>query len=173
MGDAIRAVIGAHEAGEGLGRGVGDRAEGMRAGLAEAADRQVDQLRVVGGQAVVAHAEPGGDAGAETLDQDVGLQREAAQDRLGGGLAQVQAQGALAAVEDQRHGGVAAIGHALAQAARPVALGRLHLDHLGAVQRQQHGAVRRGNALAEVEHAKAAKGEFMAHRDAPARGAEV
>src|SRR4029453_12991746 len=54
----------------------------------------------------------------------------------------------------------------LAQCAAPVALGRLDLDDVGAVQRQQHRGMRSGHALREVEHGDAVVGAFD-HEPAP------
>src|SRR5262249_29865087 len=53
---------------------------------------------------------------------------------------------------------------ARAEAARPVALARrLDLDHRGAVLRQQHRAIRAGDALAQIDNLEAGEGCGVAH----------
>ena len=163
VGDAVRAAVGVHEAGEGLGGGVGDRALGIGAGLAEAGDGEVDEFGVFGGEGVVADAEAGGDAWAEAFDEDVGLEGEGAEDGFCLGVLEVELEGALAAVEGKGHGGLGVVGEFGAEAAGPVAFGGFDLDDVGAVLGEEHGAVWGGDALAEVEDAQAAIGEGVAH----------
>jgi len=131
----------------------------MGPGLAEPADGQVDDVRMAFAHLRVADAETLRHTGTEALDDHVALLRDAQRRFRTGRPLQVQRETALAAVGHVVDGRVAAV--ARADGAAPVAVGRLELDHVGAVLRQQHPAVRTGQALAQVEHAQSGKREVI------------
>jgi hypothetical protein len=142
-----------HEAAFGLRRDVVAGSLARWAQVAEAGDRQVDQLgkslaHVLGPEAERLHG-----AGPQVLDDDIALG-----DQLPGHLAtglalEVQRDGLLAA----------AVGadHRLAIAADVpglIARQRLDLDDVGAQFAQDHGRPGPGDVLPQVEHAHALQG---------------
>ena len=166
---ALGVAVRHHHSRERLRHGVRAGQVAPRAALAEAADRGVQHFRVVAAHGFVAHAEPGGDAGTEVLDQHVAALRQPCKQRAAFRLLQVERDGALAAVGREVDRGVLA--DALAERAPPVAGGGLDLEHVGAVLREQHGAVGAGNALRKVEDAQAGVGAVVAgHAPQPVSG---
>ena len=114
---------------------------GVGAAVAEAANRGVDQPRVLRGKRFVAHAEPLGDAGAECLDHRVGPRRQPP--RRGLVILQRQVERhALLSAPPLKVGGMAA---------ERVAARRLDRNHLGAGVGEEHRGERAGEALAEVD----------------------
>ena len=100
--------------------------------------------------------------GRKPFEEDVGALQQPPQHLLAGVGLEVDGDAALAEIADDRIGRVAAV--ARAERARPVALAdALDLDHLGAVLRQQHGAVGAGDALAEIDDLQAGEGRVVAH----------
>ena len=162
MRRAVIADIERDEPGEGLRHRVGAGQIGVWPFLTEAADRDVKQPLVARRQRVVAEPEPRRDSRPEALDDDVGAFRERDGDFPCGGGFEIERQALLAAVELRRHRGVVAIAHA--EPTRPVAGGRLQLDDLSAVHRQEHRAIGRRNSLAEIEDAQAGVGRIEVHR---------
>ena len=162
MRRAVTAGVERGEAGKRLRDGIGARQADMRSFLAETADRDVKQSRVERGERVVAKPEPRRDAGTEALDDDVGPLRQVERDLAARRRPQVERQSPLAAVEMRRHRGVVTV--ALAEPARPVATRRFELHDIRAVHRQQHRAIRRGDALPEIQNAQAGIGTFDGHR---------
>ena len=111
---------------------------------------------------VVAEAEAIDDARTEALQEHVGALDQPPQDGAAVGLLQVQRDGALAEVRRQRVGALIAVDDA--EVARPVAdAGRLDLDDVGAVLREQHRAIGAGDALAHVDHLQAGEWLVVAH----------
>ena len=121
------------------------------AGGPEARDRGVDQPRVVGRDGLVVQPVLGHAARAQVLDEDVGAARELLAHRDVLGVAQVERDRALPAVDAE------VVGRRLVAlrrrpGARLVALRRLDLDHLGTQVRQQHRRVGPGQHPREVGH---------------------
>ena len=161
---AVGQAVHHHHAAEGLDQPVDGRPLAVGPGLAEARHRAVDDLGIDLPGVLVAEAQPRDDARPEALDDDVGLGHQLVHDGLAVGRLEVERDRALAAVEGDGMGAVIAL--ELAQRAAPVALRRLDLDDVGAVQRQQHRGMRPGHALREVEHGDAVVRAFD-HEPAP------
>ena len=77
-------------------------------------------------------------------------------------VAQVEHQAALAAVVPLE--ALAGSRHHAARAAEGIALGRLHLDHVGAEVGEELPDHRAGDDLAELEHADAIEGAVLPSR---------
>jgi hypothetical protein len=140
--------------------GFGQRAEGaspgVRAGLAETGDTQHDQARVEGLQLLRARTPLLQHAGAEVLDQHVGIGYEVAQDLLAFGRTEVQRHASLVAGDDLPPQPVTVLVRAVRS--RRIAHRVLHLDDVGAEVTEQHGCDRRGVHRADVEDADPAQG---------------
>ena len=72
VGHAVRPAIGGDEPGEGLEDRVHGWLLALRASLAEAGDRDVDDAGIDGRHVLVGNAETGGHAGPKALEEDVG-----------------------------------------------------------------------------------------------------
>jgi hypothetical protein len=163
---AVLVTVDRHETGEGLHDGIGRGVPGLGSALAEPGQGEIDDGRVVLAHGFVVEAEFLDHAGTVVLQDDVGLARQAFGDRHALRLLKIEPEAALATAQDHRARAVVAIG--LAHRAAPVAGGvRLDLDHVGAVLRQQHAAIRRGDALGQVEHLKTFEGELFSHTCVP------
>lgn len=128
----------------------------VRAGLAEAADAQHDELRVGRMQRVPAQAPGLQSAGLEVFDQHVGLCGQCAHCRLAFGAAQVQRHEALIArLHFPAHAGAFARQPPLTQ--RVATIDRLNLDDVGAKVGQRLAGERAGNQLAHFQHFQALK----------------
>src|SRR4029453_724812 len=115
------------------------------------------------GDRSVVEAQALDDAGPKPFEEDIGALQQSPYDLLAGVGLEVDGDALLAEVADDRVGRVAAV--ARADRARPVAIAdALDLDDVGAVLRQQHGAVGAGDALAEIDDLQAGKGRVIAHR---------
>ena len=154
---ACLALHGAH-AGHGLQHLVVARLGLERPAAAIARDAAIDQPRVERGQLRKADAQPLGNAGPEVVDQHIGLAHQAQQHGMVGLVLQVQHHAPLAAVHAEegaafglQRGGV------LAQV---VAHGRLDLDDLGALVRQQRAAIGPRDIGAQIQHAHTAQRAF-------------
>ena len=90
-------------------------------------------------------------AGLEVLDQHVGLREQAQQHRAALGLADIERDRALVAVDADEIARIAVL-ERRPPVARLVALRRLDLDHLGAVVGQDHGGVGAAEHAGEVDH---------------------
>src|SRR6185503_5255984 len=103
------------------------------------------------------------DAGSESFEEDVGALEQSPHDLLAGVGLEVDGDAPLAEVADDGIGRMAAVTRA--QGARPVAVAdAFDLDDLGAVLRQQHGAVGAGDALAEIDDLQAGERRVITHR---------
>jgi hypothetical protein len=89
----------------------------IRAALTEAGDAAVDEPRVDGAKALVVDTEATLDVGPVVLDDHVGRPRELLEDGHALGLAQIQGDGLLAAVQVLEVEAVAVAAHAVARAA--------------------------------------------------------
>ena len=138
-----------------------DRAEGRLVAvgpvLAVAADAGDDEARVHRVQRVRAEAVALELAGAEILHQRIGLGDELLELRLPVRAFEVERDRELVAAMHAEPDGVAI--DRRAPAAHRVALGRLHLDHLGAEIGQQPGGEGRGDVVAELDDPEAGEGE--------------
>ena len=135
-----------------------DRAEArlvlVGAGLAEARQAHHHQARVQRVEDIPAQAELFQYAGAEVLDQDVGIAEQAFQDRLALGVLEIEGQGFLVAClnEPPQRGAFVE----LAPLAQWVAaVGRLDLDHFGAELGADPRGERAGDQGAELDHLQA------------------
>ena len=140
-----------HQPGDSLhDRGVG-RPCGIRSALAEGRCAGVDDLRIDRHHGVVANAQAIDRAGAEVLDDHVGVLRQAQEHRATSGRLEIEAQAALVAVlREKLH--ALAVDELVAQVARQVAaLGFLDLDHVGPQVAEQHRADRAGGHHAQVQ----------------------
>ena len=147
---AVVAEVDADRAGIGLDRQVVRRQVAARAGLAEGADRGVDDPRVHRRDGRVVHAEPLDHAGAERFDEHVGRLGQREQCRALVRVLEVQHHALLAAVHVPEERGVPALFQPDVPAGIALA-GRLDLDHLGAVVRHHHREQRPGQELRQVE----------------------
>jgi hypothetical protein len=146
----VRVAGQAHQAGQRLHHEVVARHRGTLAG-AEAADRGIDDALVGGRDAVVVQAVLRQAAGAEVLDDDVGPRGQLAGERGVAGVAQVERDRALVAVDREVvRRDVAA--HRRLPGAGVVAGRALHLDDLGAHVAEQHRRVGAGEDPGEVGH---------------------
>ena len=153
-------VVHVHAAGDGVDDALVGADVGVGAGGAETGHVGVDEAGIAGGEAVVVHAEAGGDAGTEAGDDDVGAGGEA----LGAGAAflrfQVEDDAALAAVPHE--GGVVL--------AAGVTSRRLHLHDVGAGVGENHGSQGAGEATGEVDDLQAlARGRHRRFRSGAER----
>lgn len=89
--------------------------------MPKAADREIDQARIVTGQILIADPEAGGDAGPEAFDEDIAIAGEASGDPDTFVVLQIEAQTALAAIVDGRQRRMTPVSRP--QIARPVSLG--------------------------------------------------
>jgi len=100
--DLVVADVDRHQAGKSLRNGIRARTLCVRTHLPEAADREVDEARIIARQRFIADPQPGGDAGPEAFDQDIAIPGESFGDRNSLAVLQVEAQAALAAIVDGR-----------------------------------------------------------------------
>ena len=135
------------------------RAVAVRPVLPVAGDRAVDEPRVLLAQPLVADPQPLHHAGAEALQQHVGLAHEPQQDLAPRVGLQIDADRALVAVERQEQRAARALLRPLVARRRPahvVAEPRvLDLQHVGAEVGQQPRAEAARQQPREVEHADA------------------
>ena len=155
-GRAVGVAGGFHDAAHGLDDHVIGRALGHGAGLAKARHAHIDQLGVECAQRISANTQALCHAGAKVFHHHVHLLRQRVDQRHRRGQLQVKHQAFLVAV----HGGeqrALALAHG-ANGAVVVALGRLHLDHLGAQIGQQHRGHGPGQHAGEVQHTQTVQG---------------
>ena len=127
-------------AGHGLECQIVRGAAGIGAVLAEGADRAIDDAGIVLAHRVVADAEALGDAGAEGLDQDVGLAGQPEQIGAAPLALEVEHDALLAAAHVAKEDGGARVRRP--DVAAGVALARrLDLDHGGAVIGERCGEI--------------------------------
>ena len=161
----------ARPAGVAVGLDVGDPGQGLdhrivdalvreRPGFAEAADRDVDNLRVQGADNVRTEAHRVDRAGAKILHEHIRRARELFHDLNRARLLQIERDRALAAVHVEKSGA-----HAVAanpHLARDIATGRFDLDDIRALVGEQHRSHRAREHARQVEDAKA--GQWTVHR---------
>src|SRR6058998_3525744 len=134
--------------------------------LAEARDRAVHEARIEAAQCLEAHAEPFHRAGAEVLDDDVALAREAPQNVQALAGLEVERDALLAAVDRHEVRGLAR--HKRRPFPRVVALAPLlDLDDLGAHVGQHHRAERSSEDACEIEHPDAVERLSSSHLRLP------
>ena len=122
-------------------------------GLAEAADRDVDDVRTELPHGVLAQAHALDRAGTEVLDEHVAARDQPPQRVETGRRLEVDRERALAAVRgEERRARARAV---RAQVAHEVALERLHLDHVRALIREHHRRDRTRDHAGQVEDADA------------------
>ena len=136
--EAVQAGLGRHDA---LVR------RDLRVGTdrAEASDRAGDEARIGPAETLASEAPVLGDAGTEPVDDDVRPVGQLPHARATLVGAQIRDDALLAAVPDQEAGRVFT--------PQAVSLGRLHLEHAGAVVGEQHAGHRRTDAAgAHLDH---------------------
>jgi hypothetical protein len=155
----------AHQAGDGLHHEVVAGIAGTGAGP-EAADRRVDDRGIGGRDRLVVQAEPAQPPGPEVLDHHVGACGELAGDRHVVRVLQVERDGSLVAVDAEEVRRLA-VAHRWHPGPGVVAARTLHLDHLGAEVREQHGGVRSGQDAGEVGDQQPAQWSHAASSECP------
>jgi len=125
---------------------------GERPLLAEAAERDIDDVRPDGADIRLADAEPVHHARAKVLDEHVRRRGEPLQQRHALGLFQVQHDGALVAVVVQERRRESAL--PVAAAARQVPAPRFDLDDVGALVAEDLRRHRPRNHIGEIDHPK-------------------
>ncbi len=140
----------AQHAGHGFERQVVRHPAGIGAGLAERADRAIDDARVLGAHRVVADAEARRDTGPERLHDHVSLAGETKQVGAAGFALEVEHDALLAAPHvAEKHRGALVLRQNVAAG---IALSRrLDLDHLRAVVGQRGGEIGTRQEPGEVD----------------------
>ena len=139
-------AVHAHEPGHRLQDRVVAGQSAQRTIAAEAGNAAMDQAgKPLRQHLVIAEAPFLHRAGLEVLDQHVGALQQPQQDRLARRLAEIERDRAFVAVDADEIAGVALV-ERRAPVADFIALRRLDLDHVGAVVRQDHRAVRPARA---------------------------
>ncbi|CAI4175040.1 hypothetical protein CCOS2040_28540 [Streptomyces albidoflavus] len=152
VGGDGRGCVGLADQAEGTGDGdvadVVSGAVGERAFLAPAGHPAVDQARVAGEAGVGADAKAFGDAGAVSLDEDVGA------------LHQVQdAGGAVLGLEVDQDGALVAVGEVQGRVdAEAGAAGAVDTDHVGAEVGEEHRGERARADARQFHHPDAVQG---------------
>jgi hypothetical protein len=129
-------------------------AEPPGAGLAEARDRAVDEIRLHRGERLVVGAQARGHTGREVLDDDVGCPRQVEHDRARLRAGEVERNALLAGIAADEVGTlvVAVVFELVGPAAHFVAAaGLLDLDDARAQVGEQARAVRAGEDARQVE----------------------
>ncbi len=157
------AAIFVDDAGHRLQHRVHGRSRRQRSGLTEAGNGIVDDLRFLGADRVVAEAMALNRAGTKALEEHVGAAQQPPQHLLALRRLQVERDAALAQRAEQRIGRVILV--AAPEDARPIAavVRGFHLDDVGPVLRQEHGAGRTGDAAAEIDHRQSGEGRRVSH----------
>ena len=168
----VGVAVGGHDAAHRLEHAVVAGTLGIRAALAEAGDRAVEEPRVQRAQRCGVEAVLRERADAKILEQHVALRREAANDVLPFPCRMVYGDGLLAAVAgEEERGGVGAAAVAVLQKRRAVGAAfvararALDLDDLGAEIGQRLRRQRRGEHAAEVENADARESAHQTPRN--------
>jgi len=161
-----KSAVAAARAGEVVGVQVVGLPIAVGAGLAEGRDRDHHEVGVQGGERAVVEAPTLHPCRRVVLDQDVGPGDELAQPIAFVGTADVQADAPLVGIEEVVEAallGVRDIAGEGAPAPCDVAVGRLDLDDVGSVIREELRAVRRRHPLAELDYLDPLEGS-LAHR---------
>src|SRR5260370_36306088 len=133
----VRAGLNRRQPGKALDHRVVSRLCRVWTLLAEAADRDIDDLRRDGADGPLPDPEALGDAGTKVLDKDIGASGKLQQGLAAALRFQVENDRALVAVvvEERGRKSAPAVG---AAARRVAAIRRLHLDHIGALVGEDH-----------------------------------
>ena len=161
-------------------RGVDDvgerRSRAPRAGLAEARDRAVDDVRLHRAERLVVAVEPRDDARQEVLHDDIRHLRQIVDDRLPVGPRHVHAHAFLAGVHAGEVGALvaAAVLELQVVVAHLVAAPRtLHLDHTRAEVAQQARAVRARQDPGQVQDGDADQGQIVGGAQGPGQASST
>ena len=122
----------------------------VRTGIAEGADRAIDDARIARHDRRMADAEAIDDAGAEALHHDVGARAQVEQQVQAVRRLEIEDDALLAAIEIAKEHGRRAVGRT--DVASGIAARRLDLDDLGAVIGQGHRQIRSRQEPAEIDH---------------------
>lgn len=139
-----------HEAGDGLEDEIVAGAVTVRAGLAEAGDRGIDEARVGGTEGLRADAESLGDAGTEIFNDYIGLCGDALGEFAVRSEFQIENGAFLIAVQPQEVGAYA-VEEGRTPAPGFVAAWLFDLDDAGAEIGQEHGAHGARDGAGEIE----------------------
>ena len=152
----VGAALDRRQPGERLNQRVIDRALGIGAAIAKAADRDIDDLRRDLPHHVFAQANALDDAGAHVLDEHIGALQQLLHQIHAALVFGIDRDRALGAIVVQERGGKAAltVRHGAGEVA---AAGVLDLDHLGALVGQHHRRQGAGNNAGHVDHTKTCK----------------
>ena len=145
-----------HRSAEALEGDLGGAVAAVGPGLAEGGYGEEHEVVAVGGERLPAPSPGGGIPGREVFHDDVGLGGEGADALRAGGIGHVEDAGALVGVEVEKEAGalvVRLVAGEGTEAAEGVALGRLDLEHVGAVVGEQLGRVGTGDLTGEIEDA--------------------
>ena len=171
--ERVDLAVAGQQAGVGLRDGVGAGTEGARPLLAEAGVLEVDEVGPEGAQRPVVHAQALRHARAGVDHEHVEARDDAVHQLLRRGMAQVDDERALAAVE--RVEALALAGHEAARLAAALASRRLDLDHVRPEVGEVEAAVRPRHDLRDFEHLdpvqRARHGRTSPRRAGSGRGA--
>ena len=156
----------AHEAAHGLGHDVVAGPVMIGAVLAEAGDAAVDQLGVDFLQHVIAQAQLLHGAGAEVLDEDIGLLYQILEDLLALGGLEIQGETALIAVEIDEVSAFPVKTRRIGAGIITLS-GDFHLDDVGAHVREEHRAVRPRQNPGQINYGNAFQSSFVHCCDFP------
>ena len=133
------------------------RRQGQGTALAVAGDGAEHQAGIEAAQGLVAHAQLVHDAGAEALDDHIGLRRQAPEQGRPFRIFQVQAQAPLVAVHRpvENADALGAVAHGAGVIAGAVVF---DLDHVGPQVGQMQGGHRAGQEAGQVEDADTLQG---------------
>src|SRR5581483_2874288 len=143
------------ESGEGLDHGVVNALVGVGAALAEAADRDIDEVGPDRAHRGLTDTHPLGHAGAEILHEEVRALYQPPEHFKPTWIVKVEHDRALVAV-DHREGGRDAAPRPAHRAGK-IAGRRLDLDHVGALVAEDHRAHRARQILGQVDDANSAE----------------
>ena len=144
------------KAGQSLDDRIIDPLLDVRSGVADAADRYIDQARMALAQLVSAEAEPLHGARPEILHQHVGLRDQPGQHLAAGVALDVDRQRALATIRrDEQRGELAALVDAGAAAPGDIAADRFDLEHVRALVGEEHRRERSGNHAGQIQYTDA------------------
>ena len=122
----------------------------IRAVLAEAGDRAVDDARLPRARLRVADAELVDGADAQVLEHDVGAIEQPEEDRLALGMLQIERDALLVAIQVDEVGRLVAV-ERRPPGARDLAVERLDLDDLRAVVAEHRRRERAGERVGQIE----------------------
>ncbi len=143
------------------------RLVGLRAGLAIAGERRIDQPFVQRTQILIGDAEPPPHRRRVVGDEHIGAPDQAIKDRASGSAAQIERQALLVARVENEGGVERPLRHRHGASAIGVAhAGRLDLDDLGAEIRHHRCRRRPGDKAGAVDHLEPVENPFR-HRPFP------